>query len=78
MKLALLKQMNAARRERRACVLATKLSDGSQRFVAAERFGEDPLSEELETALRAGKSATVERDGESYFLTEALCRDEAL
>jgi xanthine dehydrogenase accessory factor len=69
MKLALLKQMNEARRERRACVLATKLSDGSQRFVAAERAGGDPLAEEIEAALRAGKSATVERDGESYFLT---------
>jgi xanthine dehydrogenase accessory factor len=69
MKLALLKQMNEARRERRACVLATRLSDGTQRFVAAERVGDDPLAEELETALRAGKSATVERDGESYFLT---------
>jgi xanthine dehydrogenase accessory factor len=69
MKLALLKQMNEARRARRACVLATKLSDGSQRFVAAEHAADDPLAEELETALRAGKSTTVERDGESYFLT---------
>jgi xanthine dehydrogenase accessory factor len=69
MKLALLKQMNEARRERRACVLATKLSDGSQRFVAAERAADDPLAEDIETALRAGKSTTVERDGESYFLT---------
>jgi xanthine dehydrogenase accessory factor len=69
MKLDLLRQLNAARRERRACVLATKLSDGSQRFVTPERAAADPLAEEIETALRAGKSGAVERDGEAYFLT---------
>ena len=56
MKLDLLKQMNAARAERRACVLVTKLADGAQRFVAAESVGDDPLAEEIEAALRAGKS----------------------
>jgi len=69
MKLGLLKQLNAARAARRACVLVTKLDDGAQRFVAAEGAGDDPLAEEIEAALRAGKSGTVERDGVSYFLT---------
>jgi xanthine dehydrogenase accessory factor len=69
MRLDLLKQMNVARAERRACVLVTTLSDGAQRFVAAEKTGDDPLAEEVEAALRAGKSGAVERDGESYFLT---------
>ncbi len=69
MRLDLLRAMNAARAGRRACVLATKLSDGAQRFVAAEGAADDPLAEEIEAALRAGKSATVEHDGEAYFLT---------
>jgi xanthine dehydrogenase accessory factor len=69
MKLAFLQALNAARASRRACVLVTKLDDGAQRFVAAERVGEDPLSDEIELALRAGKSGTVARDGVDYFLT---------
>ena len=69
MKLELLKQMNAARRERRACALVTKLSDGEQRFVTAEAASDDALAEPIEAALRAGKSGAIERDGESWFLT---------
>ena len=69
MKLDLLKQLNGARAARRACVLVTKLDDGAQRFVAAETIGDDPLAEEIEAALRAGKSATVAREGSEYFLT---------
>ena len=69
MRLDLLSQINAARRERRACALVTRLSDGEQRFVAAEAAGDDPLGAEVEAALRAGKSQTVERDGEAWFLT---------
>src|SRR5580658_4309521 len=69
MKLELLKAMNAARRERRACALATNLGSGEQRFVAAELAGGDPLAEPLEAALRAGKSATIEHEGQTYFLT---------
>jgi xanthine dehydrogenase accessory factor len=69
MKLDLLKAMNAARAARAACVLVTRLDDGSQRFVAAESLAADPLAEELEAALRNGKSGTVEREGVGYFLT---------
>src|SRR5580692_2136071 len=69
MKLELLKAMNAARRERRACALVTQLATGEQRFVAAEAAAGDPLAEPLEAALRAGKSATIEHEGISYFLT---------
>ncbi|MDE3177884.1 MAG: XdhC family protein [Pseudomonadota bacterium] len=69
MRLALLKELNAARRERRACALVTNLADGSQRFVAAHAVAGDPLEAEIDAALRAGKSGTVERDGASYFLT---------
>jgi xanthine dehydrogenase accessory factor len=69
MRLDLLKAMNAARAARDACVLITRLDDGSQRFVTAERAADDPLSEALEAALRAGKSGTVEHEGVGYFLT---------
>jgi xanthine dehydrogenase accessory factor len=69
MRLEVLTAMNAARRERRAGALVTRLSDGEQRFVGAEAAGTDPLGEALEAALRAGKSGIVEWNGESWFLT---------
>ena len=65
MKLELLKAMNAARRERRACALVTRLAVGEQWYVAAEAAGGDPLAEPLEAALRAGKSATIEHEGQT-------------
>ena len=69
MKLAHLQALNAARRERRACVLVTRLADGAQRFVPADAVSADPLAPQLEAALRAGKSGAVEHEGESWFLT---------
>jgi len=69
MKLEHLKELNAARAARRAAVLVTALADGAQRFVAADHVSDDPLRDEIEAALRTGKSGTVERDGQSYFLT---------
>jgi xanthine dehydrogenase accessory factor len=69
MRLDVLKAMNLARRERRAGAVVTRLSDGEQRFVGAESIGADPLGEEVEAALRMGKSATVTHEGVDYFLT---------
>jgi xanthine dehydrogenase accessory factor len=69
MRLDVLEAMNAARRERRAGALLTRLSDGAQRFVAAEAVGADPLAEALETALRSGKSGPLQHSGDDYFLT---------
>jgi xanthine dehydrogenase accessory factor len=69
MRLDVLEAMNSARRERRAGALVTRLSDGAQRFVAAEALDADPLAEELEAALRSGKSGVIEHAGESSFLT---------
>ena len=40
-----------------------------ERHYPVERAGDDPLGDEIEAALRAGKSATVEREGARYFLT---------
>ena len=69
MKLEHLQQLNAAKRERRAAVLATRLADGVQRFVRASEVAADPLADALEAALRAGKSQTIEHEGEAWFLT---------
>jgi xanthine dehydrogenase accessory factor len=69
MRLDSLTAMNAARRERRAGVLATRLSDGAQRFVPAEAVDADPLAEALEAAIRSGKSGLVEHAGDGWFLT---------
>jgi xanthine dehydrogenase accessory factor len=65
----LLTQLNDARRERRAAVLVTALEGGEQRFVMPETLANDPLADELDAALRAGKSRLIEQDGKSYFLT---------
>lgn len=65
----LLAHLNEARRERRAAVLITAMEGGEQRFVTPDQFGADPLSEDLDGALRAGKSRLVEHEGKSYFLT---------
>ena len=69
MRLAVLKAMNAARRERRAGVMVTRFDDGNQRFVEASGFAADPLGESLETALRMGKSGVVAVEGADCFLT---------
>jgi xanthine dehydrogenase accessory factor len=69
MRLEILEAMNAARRERRAGALATRLSDGEQRFVAADAIAADALAEALDAALRSGRSGLVEHAGERWFLT---------
>ena len=69
MRLDVLKAMNAARRERRAGAIVTRLPDGEQRFVEADALHADPLAIELESALRAGKSGAVTVEGVDYFLT---------
>ncbi len=69
MRLDVLKGLNAARRERRAGAVVTRLADGDQRFVEAEALGADPLAAEIEAALRMGKSGVVTVAGDDYFLT---------
>jgi xanthine dehydrogenase accessory factor len=69
MRLDVLKTMNAARADRRAGVMVTRLADGDQRFVEAAAIGVDPLAAELESALRMGKSGVVTVEAVDYFLT---------
>jgi len=65
----LLERLNAARRDRRAAVLVTQIEGGAQRLVELDQVNADPLGEEIDAALRSGKSGMVEREGVSSFLT---------
>ena len=69
MRLEHLKSLNEARAQRRAIVLVTDLASGDQRIVRGENIEGDALAEALDSALRAGKSGTIEHEGKSYFLT---------
>jgi xanthine dehydrogenase accessory factor len=65
----LLERLNAARRDRRAAVLVTQIDGGAQRLIEPDQVSADPLGEEIDAALRSGKSGMVEREGVSCFLT---------
>ena len=69
MRLELLKTLNEERAARRAAVLITDTQTGEQRLVKGGEIAGDPLAEQLDGALRMGKSRSVEVDGRSYFLT---------
>ncbi len=69
MRLDLLKTLNEERAGRRAAVLVTDLGDGSQRLVKGAEIASDAMAEEVDAALRMGKSRGVEIAGKSYFLT---------
>jgi xanthine dehydrogenase accessory factor len=69
MRLDLLSALNEERKARRAAVLVTDLSDGSQRLVRAAEVERDPLADALDERLLMGKSGTIESAGKRYFLT---------
>jgi xanthine dehydrogenase accessory factor len=69
MDLATLALLNTERAARRATILVTDVESGAQRLVKAADLAADPLAEALEKQLRMGKSALVEADGKSFFLT---------
>lgn len=69
MRLDLLTQLNCERAARRAAAVVTDISSGAQRLVRADDVSADPLSEQLSHALRMGRSAMVEAEGRSFFLT---------
>ena len=69
MRLDLLKNLNEERAARRAAVLVTELASGEQRFVKGADIAGDAMADELDAALRMGKSRSVEHAGKSYFLT---------
>jgi xanthine dehydrogenase accessory factor len=69
MQLDILKQLNAARRERRAAVLVTDTETGEARFVPAAAADADPLAAELEKRLRSGRSGMLE-DGRTFLTVQ--------
>ena len=68
MKLETLKELNAERAARRPVIVVTDTENGEQRLVKARDFAADPLREELDKALRMGKSATIEVGSKKLFL----------
>ena len=69
MRLELLKTLNAERAARRAAILVTDVASGEQRLVKGADIASDAMAEELDAALRMGKSRSIEVGGRSYFLT---------
>jgi xanthine dehydrogenase accessory factor len=67
-KLDTLKELNAERAARRPVIVITDTENGEQRLVKAKDFAADPLSNELDKALRMGKSTNVEVGGKKLFL----------
>ena len=68
MKLDTLKELNAERAARRPVIVVTDTENGEQRLVKAKDFAADPLRNELDKALRMGKSTNVEVSGKKLFL----------
>ena len=69
MRLSLLSDLNEERAARRAAVLVTEVGSGEQRIVREAEVGGDPLAQDLQDALRQGKSRLIEQDGLQFFLT---------
>jgi len=68
MQLGTLAELNAERAARRPAILVTDVASGEQRLVKAADIAADPLSSELSTHLRMGKSGMVEAAGKRLFL----------
>ena len=68
----MLSQLNAERAARRAVVLLTDLSDGSNRLVKEGEAAPESLAAAVEGAFRTGKSTSVEAGGQEYFINAHL------
>jgi xanthine dehydrogenase accessory factor len=66
MKLEILRELNLARRERRAAIVVTDTVTGDERLVRGELAPRDPLAAELEKRLRSGRSEMLE-DGRTFL-----------
>jgi len=69
MRLSLLSAINAARADRRPCVVATPLDGGESIFrLEAEALCDDPFGGVLAAMLRDGKSGIHEFEGRRFFI----------
>ena len=62
-----LKEINAARRARRAVILITDIGSGVGRVVAEGERLEEPLRAEVEKVFRSGRSGLAEVEGRKLF-----------
>jgi xanthine dehydrogenase accessory factor len=69
MQLELLKQLNQARRERRAVILVTDTQSGEARLVQQGDAARDPLAAELGRRLHSGRSGMLE-DGRTFLTVQ--------
>lgn len=67
-----LSRLNAARRQRQACVLVTDLATGADRLVIEGEPLEGALGAEIARRFGSGTSGSVEIDGQSLFLNVHL------
>ena len=72
MELQHLKALNAARRERKACVMVTDIANGSSRLILEGEDVGGALGDEVASRFRSAKSGIVEIDGSSLFLNVHL------
>jgi xanthine dehydrogenase accessory factor len=66
MRLEALRELNQARRERRAVLLVTDTGSGVTRLVRGEKAAGDPLAAELQKRLLSGRSGMAE-DGRTFI-----------
>jgi len=69
MKLAILSALNGERAARRAAIVVTDVTSGTQRLVKGAEVAGDPLEDLLEKHLRMGKSGMAESPQGRVFLT---------
>lgn len=67
-----LKKLNEERRNRRAAILLTDVSDGRDRVICEGDVVAGSLGEALDKAFRTGKSGVVADTGREYFLNVHL------
>lgn len=68
MRIEILKQLNEAKRARRAAILVTDLATGEDRLALEGETLVGLSAEALNKAFLSGKSGLVEEDGKSFFL----------
>jgi xanthine dehydrogenase accessory factor len=73
MDLSLLRQMNVERAARRAAILVTDMTAGSQRLIKRDvAYRDDPLADEFDKRFLSGKSGLVKTDAGEAFLTVSV------
>ncbi|MGK6314913.1 XdhC family protein [Neorhizobium sp. DT-125] len=72
MQLEALVKLNAARRDRKAAIVVTDLSDDRVQVILEGDAMPGPLGEEVAKVFRSGKAGTAEVEGQSLFLNVHL------